>query len=113
MTLIKRIFGDKNTPQPRNAYAIEHGVYVGEFFVFIERVKDVFYFLSLPKMEFREVSKQDYTTGVRDKIIVFTEKIPHQVYKTCVAQYKKVKNEQKFNNGHAKSTVPDLSHQPA
>ena len=83
-------FVHKNVvPLKKGAYAVEHGDYVGEFFVFMESLNNQHIFLSLPKMLIRKVPISSFNTGVRDKIIVFVENLPDGVYRVCCEQYKK------------------------
>ncbi|NBW57102.1 hypothetical protein EBR43_04825 [bacterium] len=81
-------FAKKITPTERGVYAVEHGDFVGEFFVFIKTNLDGSYeFLCLPKMIRRTVPEQSFASGIKDKIINFVEKLPKNVYKMCQAQY--------------------------
>ena len=83
-------FSLKNTlPLKKGAYAVERGDFVGEFFVFIESKLEDHYFLSLPKMLIRKVPLKSFNTGIKEKIIVFVEKLPDSIYRVCFEQYKK------------------------
>lgn len=76
-------------PQKKGAYAVEHGDYVGEFFVYVETKEENHYFLSLPKMLIRKVPVKSFNSGIKEKIIVFVEKLPDPVYGVCLEQYRK------------------------
>lgn len=81
-------FAKKIEPTERGVYAVEHGDFVGEFFVYITTNSNGSYdFLSLPKMQKRTVPQESFVSGIKNKIINFVEKLPKQVYKLCVAQY--------------------------
>ena len=75
--------------KPGTAYAITGGKYLGEFFVYMEKVKGSYMFLSLPSMETREVPFSNYISGINDKIMDEVEKLPDDVFSICLAQYKK------------------------
>lgn len=76
-------------PRKRYLYAITGGKYLGELFVFIEKVGDNFNFLSLPDMKIREVPYEKFEFGLTNKIIDVVEKLPSEVFKTCKKQYLK------------------------
>lgn len=84
------IFNNKH-PKKRFLYAITGGKYLGELFVFIEKTKDNFSFLSLPDMKIREVPHDKFDFGIDNKIIDIVEKLPSKVYDVCVKQYGKNK----------------------
>ena len=74
-------------PSKRNVYAVTGGKYLGEFFVFMERSNDIVYFLSLPKLEVREIPVDNYLYGTDNKILDKVERLPRNVYNLCKAQY--------------------------
>lgn len=81
---------NKNTPLFRGIYAIEKGKYIGEFFVFVKTLKTGDYaFLSLPKMSKRIVPVDSFNNGVKDKIMVFVERLPPAIYALCCKQFDK------------------------
>lgn len=82
----------KKSPRAREIYAVTTGLYIGEFFVFMEDSKEVFTFLSLPKMLIRSVPKENFYHAVKNKIISFVELLPKEVFDLCQLQYKKNKN---------------------
>ena len=70
-------------------YAVTGGKYLGEFFVFVEKSKNMYIFISLPKLEHREVPHDKFVIGIKDKILDKVEKLPDDVFETCLAQYRK------------------------
>ena len=76
-------------PKPKGSYAITSGTYIGEFFVYMEKIKGDFMFLSIPKMEIRTVPYDKWVLGVSESIIEEVQKLPDDVYDVCVAQYRK------------------------
>lgn len=82
----------KKSPRNREIFAVTTGLYIGEFFVFMEETKDAYMFLSLPKMLIRSVPKENYHHAIQNKIISFVELLPKEVFDLCQLQYKKNKN---------------------
>lgn len=82
----------KKSPKIRDIYAVTTGLYIGEFFVYVEESKDTFYFLSLPKMINRAVPKDNYFHAIKNKIILFVERLPNEIFNVCNLQFKKNKN---------------------
>jgi len=80
-------FQNKIEPIKRGFYAINTGIFAGEFFVYVEQTKETFNFLSLPKMMFRSVPKDSFAVGLKNKIISFVKSLPTDVYKLCVKEY--------------------------
>lgn len=86
---LRTIFVKNNQhPQPRYIYAITAGTYVGEMWVLVDPSKTVYGFLSMPKMEKRTVPKENFDEGLQKKVIDIIERLPYNVYKICVKQYK-------------------------
>ena len=78
-------------PKKKIIYAITGGKYLGELFVFMEKIDNTFFFLSLPDMHVREVPVDKFEFGLKQNIIDIVKKVPSFVYKVCQAQYKKNK----------------------
>jgi len=76
-------------PKLKTSYAVTGGKYVGEFFVYIEKIKGDFMFLSLPKMEIRTVPYDKWMLGTKDSIVDEVEELPDDIYSVCEAQYRK------------------------
>ena len=98
MKALKKLFsGTKNSsaePEKGYVYAVTGGAYLGEFFVFVEKIKGSYMFLSLPNMEVREVPMDKYKLGVNDKVLdLLDETLPSDVLDVCLAQYRKSKDE--------------------
>ena len=68
-------------------YAIREGDYKGCFFVCVSIDEDKYNFLSLPDREPVSVPKDDFSRGIKTKIVDLVEKIPYNVFTVCEAQY--------------------------
>jgi hypothetical protein len=86
---------DKYDLNPGAAFGVRAGRFVGEFFVYIECVDNVYQLLSLPNMQIRQLTVAQYKTGIDNNIIEYQETLPTDVFKACLAQYKHAK---KSNN---------------
>jgi len=98
MKALKKLFsGTKsgsNEPELGTMYAVTGGAYLGEFFVFVEKVSGVYMFLSLPNMEVRAVPAEKYKLGVHDKVLdLIDEELPSDILDVCLAQYRKSKTD--------------------
>lgn len=80
-------FRNKIEPIKRGFYAVNTGIYAGEFFVYVEKTNNTFNFLSLPKMLFRSVPTESFSVGLKNKIISFIKSLPTDVYELCVKEY--------------------------
>jgi hypothetical protein len=81
-------FNKLSKPVECGVYAVEHGDFVGEFFVYIRtQPNDSYDFLSLPKMLSRNVPAESFTAGIKNKIICFVEKLPRPIHQLCVKQF--------------------------
>ena len=95
MKVLKTLLdGIKNTlspPHPKNRvlYAVTGGTYLGEFFIYMEKQDNVYYFLSLPDMYIRSVPKDDLVTGIGTWVLELVEQLPVGVYDTCKEEYTK------------------------
>lgn len=89
--IIKRIKSIKH-PQKRYLYAVLGGVYLGEMFVLMDNQKKQkqYCFLSLPDLHIRTVTYEKFEFGLNNKIVDVVEKLPKNVYLTCVAQYNQI-----------------------
>ena len=95
MRLLRRLF-NKNKYY-RNCYAITQGSYKGNFFVYIRHDDKQFEFLSLPENHAVTVSAQEFKQGIEKKIVDRIEKLPHNVYELCIAQYNEAKAKDNIN----------------
>jgi hypothetical protein len=68
-----------------SCYAVLRGDFYGEIFCFFKQEKDLLYFVSLPKMELREVKKIKFDVGIEEKILDPIEKIPQKIFKVVEA----------------------------
>lgn len=76
-------------PKPRASYGIPTGVYRGEIFCYIESIGNTHCFLSLPKMEVREVPEDKFEFGIANNIIEYIDELPKDVFTVVRAQYLK------------------------
>lgn len=91
------MFFRNKAPKQRDCYAVNTGLYIGEFFVFMGDNGNTLDFLSLPKMLVRIVPKESYSKGIKYKILTYVATLPKDVYSVCRAQYLK--------NKHSTSTL--------
>lgn len=97
MKVVKRIFSSKQPGiRTRNAYAVQTGDYVGEIFVFIESTSTHHSFISIPKNINRYIPKEKFDFARNNNIIELVERIPRDVYRVLVKQFKY--NEDNCNN---------------
>lgn len=78
---------DPYEPVVGSAYGISTGMYLGEFFVYIETVDNNKMFLSLPKMLIRSVPHDTFKSGIDNKIVELQEILPYNVVELCKKQY--------------------------
>jgi len=82
------IFSRKH-PRLAYVYAITKGTYLGELFVFMEKIKNEYMYLSLPEMKVRNVPQDKFYLGFKIGIIDTVEKLPRRIYSVCRKQYLK------------------------
>jgi len=80
------------TPAERGMYAVNTGLYVGEFLVFISADNSSYNFLSLPRLYKRSIPKDKFEIGIKNKIITLVEILPKKVFAYCAATYKSGSN---------------------
>ena len=68
----------------RCIYAVTQGAYVGEMFVFIKQLGDLYMFLSIPNNVNRIIPKEKFDFGIQ-----FVEKTPADVYIVTIKQFEK------------------------
>jgi len=90
------MFFSKPHPKKQFIYAVTGGVYLGELLVYMATSNNNHKFLSLPKMINRDIPVEKFTFGVDQKIVDTVEKLPVNIYKTCMQQFKK--NEKEHSN---------------
>jgi hypothetical protein len=94
LTGIKSVFTRKKYV-PGNSYAVESGTFCGETLVLIELKEDKLFFLCLPALTIKEITKADFDRGLENKIVKFIENLPKFAFKTCKKQYQLIQNKQK------------------
>lgn len=82
------IFSRKH-PKQAFVYAITKGTYIGELFVYMEKIKNDYMFLSLPEMKVRNVPQDKFDLGLKIGIIDTVERLPRRIYSVCRKQYLK------------------------
>lgn len=80
----------------RKIFAVQTGAYAGEMWIFCEKTKDEYHFLSIPIMENRYIKKELFYNGLEGGALKLVEKIPRYVYNIAVKQFKQ--NEKTLNN---------------
>jgi len=82
-------------PSPRRTYAVTTGSFVGEMLIFIKQENNNYYFLSIPKMENREIPIDKFELGLSAHILdVVKDKMSKEIYAVCVKQFdKNLKND--------------------
>jgi hypothetical protein len=88
----------------RKIFAVREGSYKGNFIVCVNVSEDRYDFLMLPHNESISISRDDFDTGLKNKIVDVIEKLPHNVYEICCAQY---------NESKAKDNINRLKQPPA
>lgn len=79
-------FKKEKTHIPKGScYAVLRGDYYGEIFCFFHQKNNDLYFVSLPKMELREVKTLKFDIGIEEKILDSVKKIPKNVFKVVEA----------------------------
>lgn len=71
-----------------SCYGVLRGDYHGEIFVFFKQEENMMFFVSLPKMELREVETSKFYIGLGEKILDFINVLPKDVYKVIEAHGK-------------------------
>ena len=75
-----------------DVYAVTGGTFLGEFFVYVEKIGKDYIFLSLPDMEIRTVPYDKCKDGLENKLMDLVEVLPEDVYEVCLAQYRKIRD---------------------
>lgn len=75
-------------PRFRGLYYSNDGV----FLVYIESLGNYVCFLSLHNMSDKFLDKQVFINDILENKIKLVESLPYDVYKTCLAQYRKLDN---------------------
>jgi hypothetical protein len=79
-------FKKETTHIPKGScYAVLRGDYYGEIFCFFHQKDEMLYFVSLPKMELREVKRIKFDIGLDEKIIDPIQTIPKKILKVVQA----------------------------
>lgn len=112
MSIISKIFS-KNKYN-RKIYAIREGTYKGNFFLYISSDDNNINFLSLPFNKPISMKIEEFETGIEKKIVDYIQKVPHNVYKVCVAQYNESKTKDdidRLKQSTAQSSVDSGEHE--
>lgn len=82
ISFIKRFLKNNKTDiKLGSCYAVLRGDYYGEVFVFFQQDEESYKFVSLPNMQVRDVKKEKFQIGIKDKIIEYFKLLPKSVYK--------------------------------
>ena len=80
-----------------HVYAVHHGDYAGQMFIYVDKDKNLFKFLSIPEMINVSISKEKFDFGIRNGIIEFVEQVPKDMHKISLAQFKQNEKNQSNN----------------
>jgi hypothetical protein len=86
-----------------NIYAVNHGIHKGKFLVYIDSIEEDHNFLILPEIDTQTIKKTDFEEGLKKTIVDLIERLPHNIYELCRAQYNESKT--KSNNSRLKQSV--------
>jgi hypothetical protein len=75
-----------------NLYVVNAGTYGGDYLILIDQTDSDLNFLVLPDMLKRTIQIGDFKRGIENKIVIFIEKLPKNIFKTCKTQYEKINN---------------------
>ena len=65
--------------------------------MYISESEDTYNFLTLPENEPLNIPKSEFNQGIDNKIVDYIEKLPHNVYEICCAQYNESKARSDIN----------------
>lgn len=85
-TMIEQFFNKKH-PKRGHAYAVTTGHYVGEMLVFVQKKKDEYSFISIPKNINRDVPIEKFELGLNEGIVDHVDQIDNKVCKLLFKQY--------------------------
>lgn len=89
----------KDHPVERGIYVILGGTYSGEYFIFLKDNNTHIDFFSLPDKKIRNVPKESFYSGLKNKLVDFIEQLPLPVFKEVEIEFNRINN----NNGHGKT----------
>ena len=84
------LVSNKKKIEEGSCYAVLGGDYIGEIFVFFKEKNKTLFFVSIPKMEIREVSIDKFELGIDDGILDFVNVLPDDVYSVVESHGKKI-----------------------
>ena len=90
-----KIFQKSKSKEPEisNLYVVDAGVYGGDYLVLMGVDVLKYNFLVLPDMAKRDIEKEIFHNGLKNKVVKFIEKLPSFVFSTCKSQYATINNE--------------------
>ena len=96
--MIKKLKGLLNKdPYHRKIFAVNHGTHKGHFYVYISTDDKCYNFLVLPEIDTISIEHETFAVGLKKKIVAVVEKLPHNVYEICCAQYNEAKSKNNIN----------------
>ena len=98
----------------RCIYAVREGTYKGNFIVYINTNGEDYNLLMLPFNEPLTMSQNEFNSGIENKIVDYIEKLPHNVYQICCAQYNESKAKDNINRlkqSTASSSMDNREHE--
>jgi hypothetical protein len=73
-----------------SVYAVQTGDYVGQFFNYVGRDGNNYFFLSTPTVEIVKVPKEKFDFALDNGIIEYVETLPRNIFKVIKAQYQQL-----------------------
>jgi hypothetical protein len=89
LNLFKNLFKEPSHPRKKTAYAVTKGAFLGEILIYVCSISTHHCFLSIPKMENRQIPKEKFDFGLENGILEQVESLPGNVFDTVEKQYKK------------------------
>lgn len=80
-------------PEISNLYVVDAGTYGGDYLVLMDTDILRYHFLVLPDMIKRDIEKEIFNEGIKNKVVKFIEKLPSFVFNTCKSQYATINKE--------------------
>ena len=73
-------------------FGVSVGTFVGKFFVYIKTVDEEMHFMLLPDVQIEKLTKDKFTTGIRNNVLEYQETLPEEITTYCKEQYEKKLN---------------------
>lgn len=97
-------------PYHRKIFGVNHGTHKGHFYVYVSTDDTHYNFLVLPEIDTISIEHETFTTGLKKGIVAVVEKLPHNVYEICCAQYNEAKSKNNINRLKQSLTQGGMDH---